>query len=198
MKLIKSLKAIPLLVVLMFTMLPTSAIATETRDYMADIITALSVGDVTKAHTLNTERNAKIDRLGLANPKISIDDLWLVSKIVHAEAGSSWLTDEHQRLVASVLINRVNSPEFPDDVYSVITQRGQYYPAGSTYFARLVPSERAVRNALYVLEHGSIAPPSVVFQSNYANLGSSHYMVIRDRYLGATYFAYSYNMRLYV
>ena len=178
--------------------LPTSATATESRDYMADIITALTVGDVTKAQSLDADRNAKIDRLRLDNPKISVDDLWLVSKIVYAEAGSSWLTDEHQRLVASVLLNRVNSPEFPDDVYSVITQRGQYYPAGSTYFARLIPSERAIKNALYVLENGSIAPPSVVFQSNYANLGSSHYMVIGDRYLGNSYFSYSYNMRLYV
>ena len=185
------------LALLLALILPISAAATESRDYMAEIITALSVGDVTKAQALNTERNAKIDRLGLANLKINIDDLWLVSKIVHAEAGSNWLTDEHQRLVASVLLNRVNSPEFPGTVAECIYQRGQYYPAGSTYFARLIPSERAIKNALYVLENGSIAPPSVVFQSNYANLGSSHYMVIRDRYLGATYFAYSSRPWLY-
>ena len=186
------------LVLILLLMLPISTGATESRNYMAEIITALTVGDVGHARILNSERNAKIDTIeNCPHPKIDTWDLWLVSKIVQQEAGSSWLTDEHQQLVASVLINRVNSPGFPDTVEKCVFQKGQYAGVASSRFANLKPSDRAVKNALAVLEHGSIAPASVVFQSNYSRLGGGYYKVIYDRYLGTTYFSYSSKPWLY-
>ena len=186
------------LILILALILPVHTTAEESRNYMAEIITALTAGDVDHARILNAERNAKIDSMDYCpHPKIDTWDLWLVSKIVQQEAGSSWLTDEHQQLVASVLINRVNSPEFLDTVEKCVFQKGQYAGVTSSRFANLKPSERAVKNALIILERGSIAPSSVIFQSNYSRLGSGHYLVIRDRYLVTTYFAYSNNLELY-
>ena len=198
MKLIKSLKAIPLLVVLMFTMLPISATATESRDYMADIITALSVGDVTKAQSLNADRNAKIDRLGLDNPKISIDDLWLVGKIMNLEAGNCPY-DECAWGVGEVVLNRAASPEWdmPDTIEEVLKMPGQYYyPSLAGMFERGLPSERCLRLALRLLEGERHLEPDVIFHCNFP-LGSSIHSSYKHAGHSRLYFGRSFNPRLY-
>ena len=124
---------------------------------------------------------------------VDFDDLLLVSKIVTSEAGSNWLSDEHQQLVASVLLNRVASPEFPDTIYNCAYQKGQY----ASGFKKIKPNERSVKNALYILENGSIAPPDVVFQSNNPNLGSGIWKEIPDEHLRTSYFNYSNYRNLY-
>ena len=54
-------------------------------------------------------------------------------RIVHAEAGNQ--DDIGKILVANVIINRVKSDKFPDDIYSVITQNN-----GKTYqFSPVIP-----------------------------------------------------------
>ena len=185
-----------LIVLLVLLALVGQAYATE-PDYMALMVEAAITGDYEAGQAAEIARNEKVDRLGLEYVKVDWEELYLLSKIIYAEAGSSWLTDEHQQLVGSVLLNRVASSEFPNSMKACIYQAGQYYSENSRYFANLKPSERAVRNALYLLENGSIAPASVVFQSNYKNLGSGHYKVIYDKYLGTSYFAYSMHMELY-
>lgn len=178
--------------------MPVSTAATEEQtDYMAKIIACLASGDIKTARTLNHQRDVKINQTCSQFCKVNVDDLNLIAKIIHSEAGSSWLSDEHQGLVGSVLLNRVASPEFPNTVAECVYQPGQYYKKSSTYFSNLRPSERAVRNALYLLDHGSIAPSSVVFQSNYLYLGSGIWKQIRDKHLGSKYFCYSSNPRLY-
>ena len=173
-----------------------SASAIET-DYMQTMIDACTTNDVAAGTTAQKARNEKIDQLGLSHKKISFEDLYLTSKIVQSEAGSNWISDEHQRLVASVLINRMNSSEFPNTIYDVVYQRGQYTGVNSQRFAAMEPSQRATKNALYILEHGSIAPASVVFQSNFRQ-GSSVYLHIYDETLGvSTYFCHSSHPSLY-
>lgn len=89
------------------------------------------------------------------------DDLLYLAKIIENEAGCSFCTDEHQRAVASVVMNRVADPRFPDSVYGVISQGWngecplQYNVGSVERFNSLEPSERALANAQYVLEHGS-------------------------------------------
>lgn len=166
------------------------------NDYMEDVIEALVSGDYETAEAAMRDRDEKIHGEGLDRPTVQLNELWLLSKIIYAEAGSSWLSDEHQRLVGSVVLNRMVSPEFPDTMQEVLEQPGQYYPAGSDYFANLVPDRRAATNALYLLEHGSIAPSGVVFQSNYV-LGSGIYIEIADEHLGSSYFCWSSRPELY-
>lgn len=156
---------------------------------------SIANGDYNQARQFESLRNQKKAHLGIQD-NITFDNLLLLAKIVHAEAGSNWLTEEHRQLVASIVINRVNSPEFPNSIYGVIHQRGQYASVRTRYFNNLKPSRKCVFSALKVLSNGSIAPPDVVFQANFKQ-GSGVYKTIHDSILGSTYFCYSSNRMLY-
>ena len=108
----------------------------------------------------------------------SDDDLLYLAKIVQNEAGSDYCTDEHQRYVASVVLNRVASPRFPGDTILEIALcgYGDGYPIqymysldpneGEAVFWQIEPSERAIENARYVLENG-VLDESVVWQAEF-------------------------------
>ena len=107
----------------------------------------------------------------------SDEDLLYLAKIIENEAGSDYCTDEHQRYVASVVLNRVASPRFPGDTILEIALCGygdgnpiQYdyslYGGGVEGFNSIEPSERAIENARYVLENG-VLDESVVWQANF-------------------------------
>ena len=93
-------------------------------------------------------------------------ELDLLARLINAEAGSSWLTDEHQRAVASVVLNRIADPRFPDTMYSVIYQKGQYACTWNGMI-NIAPSQRAIDNAKYVLENGVTIPENVIFQAHF-------------------------------
>lgn len=90
-------------------------------------------------------------------------DLMLIAKLIQSEAGYDFCSDEHQRAVASVLLNHVasTSPDFPDSVYGCIFSGWvdggiKHYGIGSyAKFMSIVPSERAIANAQYVMTYGS-------------------------------------------
>lgn len=164
-------------------------------DYVALMIEAAVSGDITLGNEYERLHKLQSAHFGINNP-LNFDDLYLLAKIVEVEAGSSWITDEHKQMVASVVVNRVNSPEFPDTMYDVVYQRRQYAAAGTKYFEELIPSESSVRNALYVLQNGSIAPETVVFQAEFKQ-GSSVYKTYNPEKLGTTYFCHSSYPELY-
>ena len=159
------------------------------------IISAIN-GDTVTGLKAEQNRNVKIDKQGLSYPKIKFNDLFLVSKIMTAEAGSSWLSDEWKMAVGEVLLNRVASPEFPNTVEECIYQPGQYYSKNSSYFKKLLPWERETRLAWRLLEGERHLEPSVVFQANFAQ-GARTFKSFYDRYLGRTYFCYSTKPGLY-
>lgn len=173
----------------------TACTCTPSQDYASLITEAMANGDYNQAKAYDELRTQKKEQLGI-NDNFTFDNLLLLSKIVHCEAGSSWLTEEHRQLVASVVINRVNSSEFPNSIYNVIYQPGQYSPVGSGWIYSVVPSRACVLSASKILAYGSIAPPDVVFQANFPQ-GSGTYKTIYDNYLGATYFCYANNRHLY-
>ena len=166
-----------------------------TENYALLMAESIANGDYGQARYYENLRNQKKALLGIQD-NITFDNLLLLAKIVHAEAGSSWLTEEHRQLVASVVMNRVDSPEFPNTIYNVTYQKGQYAPVGTKHFEKLIPSRRCVFSALEILAGGSIAPSDVVFQANFRQ-GSGVYKSIHDSKLGSTYFCYSNNRKLY-
>lgn len=109
------------------------------------------------------------------------DDLYLMSHIIYAE--SSGCSDEHQLAVGSVLLNRVADSRFPNSLYDVIFQSGQYSCTWNGGFYR-EPDEQSINNAIYLLENGSQLPESVVWQSEFVQ-GNGVYQQI-----GNTYFCY--------
>lgn len=168
-------------------------------NYMKVMLAAAASGDTETGLRAEAARNEKIDDMDLSCDYAYVDfeELYLLAKIIYAEAGSSWLSDEWKMCVGEVVLNRVASPEFPNTIEEVIYQRGQYYSRGSRYFASLKPSERCVRIALRLLVgERYINDPRVVFQANFRQ-GSGVALHFWDRYLGSTYFCYSSRPGLY-
>lgn len=63
------------------------------------------------------------------------DSLELMAACIEAEAGNQDLYGK--RLVADVILNRVDSNEFPDSIYEVITQKRQFTTWGNGMIDRL-------------------------------------------------------------
>ncbi len=59
----------------------------------------------------------------------SADELTLLAAIIQCEAGGE--SYECQLAVGAVVMNRVKSPEYPNTIYGVIHQKGQFGPASS-------------------------------------------------------------------
>lgn len=121
-------------------------------------------------------------------PAYSEDDLDLLARLIYAEAGCYWIPDWVQRAVGSVVLNRINSPDYPDSMREVIYQPGQYGSAETGVINRAA-SSKAIKNAKYVLDNGSTLPPGVIGQSGdpFGPVYTSYY----DQYLDTTlYFFY--------
>lgn len=120
------------------------------------------------------------------------DDLDLLARLITAEMGASWVSDEIQLYVGSVVINRMNHELFPDTLYDVIYAKGQYSPTWNGAINN-TPDERTIENARQLLEHGSVLPENVVFQANFPQ-GDGTYYEYYDEVLGTTtYFCYLSN-----
>lgn len=120
------------------------------------------------------------------------EDLDLLARLIAAEMGASWVSDEMQLYVGSVVINRMNHELFPDTLYDVIYAKGQYSPTWNGAINN-TPDERTIENARQLLEHGSVLPENVVFQANFPQ-GDGTYYEYYDEVLGTTtYFCYLSN-----
>lgn len=120
------------------------------------------------------------------------EDLDLLARLLTAEMGMSWVDDKIQLYVGSVVLNRMNHDLYPDTLYDVIYDRGQYSPTW-TGTINNTPDERTIANARLLLEEGSILPENVIFQANFPQ-GDGTYFEYYDEILGTTtYFCYISN-----
>lgn len=110
---------------------------------------------------------------------INEESLEMLAHIIHGEAGSNWCSDTMQLGVGSVVLNRINDSRFPNSMYEVITQQGQYSCLNTGY--KQTPSERAYKNARYLLENGPTLPENVVFQANFTQ-GNGTYLHEQNMY----------------
>lgn len=97
---------------------------------------------------------------------ISEEDIDLLARLLYAEAGSDWIEDKTIYWVGSVVLNRVNSEHYPDTLYDVIYQEGQY---SCTWLGGIYnePTERCYRIAEDLLRNGSILPEDVLYQAEF-------------------------------
>lgn len=163
--------------------------------YLGEMSKAAVAGDTEAGRQAEQYRNEIIDQKGSEETKISFDDLYLLAKLICAEAGSDWLSDNFRLCVGEVVLNRVASPEFPDTLSDVVYQKGQYSSAGTAAFATLVPSQACVDVALRLLQGERQMAPSVVFQSDHEQ--GEIFSMYKDRRLGTTFFCVSPNQELY-
>lgn len=144
------------------------------------ILTGIGCNSVECYINNDNSQVSSVNHNQIEEQKYTNDELDLVARVVWSEAGSDWLTDEHQRAIASVVINRVNDDRFPNSIKGVIYQVGQY---GCVYngMIKQTPNQRAYDNARYVLENGITIPSNVVWQSQSVQ-GRGLYKYIQGHY----------------
>ena len=165
-------------------------------DYMSIMQELCMSGDTAAGEETERLRNLKIDLLGLTEPKIAFQDLYLLSKLIASEAGSSWLSVDWKMAVGEVLLNRVSSPEFPDTIEACVYAPGQYYNVITGAFYSILPDYDCVIAAKRLLYGERVLnDSSVVFQSNFQQ--GEVFQVLHDDYLGDTYLCKSSRTELY-
>ena len=111
------------------------------------------------------------------------EEVEMLAHLINGEAGANWCCDTTRYYVGSVVLNRVNHPDFPDTIEGVIYQSGQYACTWDGNYD-LTPSDRCYEIARDLLENGSWLPADVVFQANFSQ-GSGVY-----DYIDGVYFCY--------
>lgn len=114
---------------------------------------------------------------GFTAPEYTTEDIMILAEVMYHENYCNG--DYIMLLTGSVVLNRVKSKHFPNTIYGVIYQRGQY--ATPKYFGTVRLPRKLYHMAEMLLERGSIAPPEVVFQSMFKQ-GSGIYYTERGEY----------------
>lgn len=153
------------------------------NNYTKDIFTqnkireGVSVGVLVKEEQ---ENNPDIST-AVAQERISETDstnIWWLSCALYHECRV--LDDEAQIAVASVIMNRVKSDKFPNTIFEVIVQPGQYAFVNDEIICG-EPDERTIKNAEYVYWNGSQIPENVLFQAEFIQ-GSGVWKQIDNQY----------------
>lgn len=119
----------------------------------------------------------------------------IIATVVFNEAGYG-CSDRHMELVAAVICNRVASDTFPDSVYDVVVQPGQYHPAYAdpeSWYSRRAREDagtwaKCQEIAALALDGAVDCPAAVLYQANFTQ-GSGVYEVHQTSY-SSTYFCY--------
>lgn len=165
-------------------------------DYMSIMQELCMSGDTVAGEEIERLRNLKIDLLEMSEPKIAYWDLFLLSRLIASEAGSSWLSMEWKMAVGEVLLNRVASPEFPDTIEGCVYAPGQYYNVTTGAFQYILPDYDSVIAATRLLYGERVLNDNtVIFQSNFRQ--GEVFQVLHDDYLGDTYLCKSSRTELY-
>lgn len=128
-------------------------------------------------------------------PDYTDEDVELLARVIHNEAGSYWLPDDWKMAAGEVVLNRVASPEFPDTIHDVVYQKGQYALARNFATVKLTDHEYELAERLLSGER-VLNDPSIVFQANFPQ-GSGTALKLIDDQLGATYFCHSSHPEYY-
>ena len=111
------------------------------------------------------------------DPPYSADDFYELSHVIQAEAG--YCEREMMIGVGSVVLNRVKHEAFPNTVYEVIHQPGQYSTV--SFLDSQVPTALVEEVTDYLLRNGSEYPADVLYQANFPQ-GSAIYLTLSTSY----------------
>ena len=65
-------------------------------------------------------------------PQVDLYELEMLATVIYQEAGSDSICSECRYRVGDIVLNRVADDRFPDTMYGVLTQKGQYGKFSST------------------------------------------------------------------
>lgn len=140
----------------------------------ADVELKTTAAEVTMVESKTTEVVEE-------KPLYTDEELYVLSHVINGEAeGCSW---EEKLWVGSVVLNRVSSHRYPDTIYDVVFDKGQYACTWDGNYDK-EPIQESIDAAIYLLENGSVLPKYVIFQAQFEQ-GNATYDVI-----GNTYFCY--------
>lgn len=211
------LKRFLLLTIINFTILfslfmPFTVVAnTEENEYLdkqldntcianenEDAISYMALSDQEETKVIKEEKSEKANPFAEIEPTVvdeeeepenyTEDDLYYLAAAVCCEAGGE--NEEIQLLVANVVINRVNSSLYPDTIYDVLTEYGQYGMMWEYGIEFPDWADEGVKNQCYsvarrVLEGERFCPENVLFQAEFEQ-GSGIFKQFGDEY----YFCY--------
>lgn len=106
-----------------------------------------------------------LDQLYKLKLEYSEHDVYLLAKIMYAEGGG-YKHDDLLLMIGNVVLNRVESPLFPNTIQQVIYQTGQYSPTfNSDRWAAIEPNEQCLRLAERLLQGERFCPKDVLYQA---------------------------------
>lgn len=162
---------------------PSPSITPKPIDWKEILIQAAAAGDRETGITAQTELGGDL----------LYEDLFLLAKIIANECGPAW-EDWGIMAIGEVVLNRVDSPEFPGTVREVLYQTNpiQYEPVWLDGWESYIPPEKYVRLALRLLEgERPLGDPTIVFQALFTQ-GSGVALTYHDDILqNDTYFCWT-------
>lgn len=137
--------------------------------------------DAQDSLVLLTSREGAEPYLADAGAVYDADVLYWLSRIIHAESGNQPL--EGKIAVGNVVMNRVNHPRFPNNIYDVLFQKNQFTPAASGSIYR-DPNAESVIAAMLVLDGAQVTPDALFFNAagarSYASRTRTYVTTIGD------------------
>lgn len=144
------------------------------------LVTPVSEGTTTITATTYNGKTAKCTIT--VTKGYTQDDLYCLAAVIWQEAGSTYCSDRLQLMVGNVVLNRVNSKQFPDTIRGVITSKCAY---GTMYWNGVsIPTatdsitksaiDRCYSNAKKLLEGHRVLPDNVVYQAGFVQGSGVH------------------------
>ncbi len=115
-----------------------------------EVGTGLTTAEIEAIAREEAERKAReeqakkeaAEKVAASNAAVKeVDDLTLMAAIIYCEAGAE--PYETQLAVGAVIMNRLESSGYPNTLYDVIYQKGQFSPASSGKLARVIAQGKA-------------------------------------------------------
>lgn len=101
------------------------------------------------------------------NCEYAQDDIDILAAVMY---GEEYPNRYEMMLAGSVVLNRVLSPDFPNNIHDVVYQKSekyeQYAPRTKGFIGKELPEE-CYRLAEILLQYGPIAPKNVVYQAHF-------------------------------
>ena len=123
-------------------------------------ITTEASTEIIAGTTTTTATEAPTTEATMEQVSPQYSDLKYLAAIVYCESGNQCMAG--QQAVAIVVMNRVRSGNFPNDIYSVLYQSGQFTPASSGSLSK----------GLSMYDNGTL-PQSCIDAANYALAGNT-------------------------
>lgn len=148
---------------------PSEEAVTESEDYYEQSYT-IEVEPNYEASLIQAVRNRDeyAGRIAAENTAYDYDDLLWLSKIMAAESGPNW-PDAFVMMIGEVVLNRVESPEWPNIVIDVLTDTNggvQYAPVYGGTWDEIIPTEHQISLAMRLLDGERVLEDvDVVFQA---------------------------------